>query len=171
MARKLDDGVAAEVPPALAYRDDLAASLVRVMSVWASAPYQRAFARDAGIPDDDNAIPALFSLAMRGPQRPSALAAELHISPPAGSRLFERLAAAGLALRVADERDSRASIVTLTDHGRAVAQQLFDAGDALMRDLLADWSSADRDRLASLMHRFADAVASDASTRTAPHEN
>lgn len=171
MARKLDRGAAAAAPLSLAYRDDLAASLVRVMTVWTSAPYQRAFARGAGIPDDDNAIPALFSLATQGPRRPSVLAAELHISPPAGSRLFDRLAAVGLSVRVADAGDSRASIVTLTDHGRAVAQQLFEAGDALMADLLADWPAADRQRLAHLMHRFADAVASDASTRTAPPDN
>ena len=168
VARKLDSAAAATHPPlSLPYRDDVVSSLVRVMSVWTSSSYQRQLSDHAELPRDDNAIPALYRLAAAGPLRPTALAGELHISAPAASRLLDRLAEAGLARRVADPADSRASIVTLTDAGARVARDLFAAGDDLMTGLLKSWSSTDRDALARLLHRLADAVENDAAERGA----
>ncbi|AYF97426.1 MarR family winged helix-turn-helix transcriptional regulator [Protaetiibacter intestinalis] len=160
MARKLDRDDATQHPQRLdlPYRDDVTASLVRVLAQWSSGDYQREIARGAGIPDDERAIRLIYALAARGPQRPSALAGLLDTSPAATSRLLESLAAAGLAHRTPDPLDARATLVVLTDAGRASARNLFSAGDALMRRLLADWTEADRERFAALLHRFADAV-------------
>ena len=168
MARKLD-GSAAEArgPLSLPYSDDVVSSLVRIISIWTSAGYQRELAHFSGLPRDDNAIPAIYRLAALGPQRTSALAADLHIPAPTASRLLSRLADAGLAQRIADPDDARASIVTLTDAGAELAHTLFGAGDELMGGLLATWTTSDRAALAHLMHRLADAVEDDAAVRGA----
>lgn len=163
MARKLDhDDEVAQHPLALPYRDDVTVSLVRVMSLWTSADYQRAIAADAGLPEDPNAIPALYLIAARGTQRPSALASALGVSPPVASRLAQLLATAGLIQRTPDPGDARATLLALTAGGRATARALFAAGDRLMRELLAGWPEGDREQLAALLHRFADAVEDDA---------
>ncbi len=161
MARKLDLAATA-LPPesdvALSYESDLVASLVRVMAVWTSTAFQRELGAHPDLPDDDNAIPLLYLLAARGPRRPAQIAADLHISSPATSRLLERVAVAGLATRSADPADARASLVSLTPRGGDLVRHLVRAGDRLEAELLADWTPDDRAMLTRLVHRFADAV-------------
>lgn len=161
MARRIDRN---PDEPALnhTYDEDAIASLVRIATIFGSARFQRRFDPASLIPDDANAIPAIYAIAMGGPQRPSALAAVLHVSAPTVSRLLERLAAAGLVDRLPDPGDSRATLAGLTSRGHAVADDLFRAGDRLVTDLLADWAPADRDTLERLLHRLADALAATA---------
>lgn len=160
MPRRIDRDAADRGPTDLdlPYERDTIASLVRIAAVLGSPAFQRGFGAD-GIPDDANAIPALYALATRGPRRPSTLAADLHVSAATVSRLLDKLAAAGLAERLPDPDDARAAQAHLTSSGREVAGALFRAGDQLIDELLAEWSSRDRDALGALLHRFADALA------------
>lgn len=172
MARKLDPptgGEASAAPIAgipslrLPYESDLVSSLVRVISVWTSASFQRSLVPHPAIPDHDDAIPALLSLAAGGPRRPSELAAALRISAPATSRLIERLASAGLVTRAPDARDARSSRVELTPLGSEAVDAIVHVGDQLADALLDAWTDRDRADLTRLMHRFADAVDSHAA--------
>lgn len=169
MARKLDPqttGQASAGIPSLRlpYESDLVSSLVRVISVWTSATFQRSLMPHPAIPEHDDAIPALLSLAAGAPRRPSELAADLRISAPATSRLIERLAIAGLVTRAPDARDARASRVELTSLGNEAVESIVHVGDQLADALLDAWTDRDRADLTRLMHRFADAVDSHAAT-------
>lgn len=164
MARKLDSTEPAnDAPRAPAHRHDVTRSLVRVTQTWMSAAYHARFARSAGIPDEPHAVTAIFQLVWHGPERPSVLAATLGISAAATSRLVETLATAGLVTRTPDPDDARATRIALTDAGVAAATALHEEGDRLSQRLLADWTDDERDTFTRLMHRYADAVADDAS--------
>jgi DNA-binding MarR family transcriptional regulator len=151
-----------------AYEQDAIASLVRIATVFGSERFQRGFDPHRVIPEDANAIPAIYAIATRGPQRPSTLAGDLHVSAPTVSRLLEKLAAAGLVGRLPDPTDSRATLAHLTRSGHAVADGMFTAGDRLIADLLADWSDTDRGALDVLLHRLADALVHFAAPTIAP---
>jgi len=157
VARKLDvDPSIARDPVGLGYDADVIASLVRIVTVWTSDSFQRLLVGRPDLPDQ--ALTAIHLLAARGAHRPAQLAAPLHLSPAGASRLVEALAQAGLVARAADPTDARATLVGLTDAGVAFSRELVRIGDDLAADLLGDWTAADRDALASLVHRFADAV-------------
>lgn len=172
MARRIDRSTGDALPTDpldLPYERDAIASLVRIATVLGSTAFQRGFGAD-GIPDDANAIPALYAIATRGPQRPSALAADLHVSAPTVSRILDRLAASGLIERLPDPHDSRAARAHLTAEGRRVTDHLFRAGDRLIDELLAAWTAEERDTLSDLLHRLADALTDYASPTPHPKE-
>jgi DNA-binding MarR family transcriptional regulator len=71
-----------------------------------------------------------------GPLRISDLAEREAISQPGMTTLVNRLEAAGQAERVADPSDGRATLVRITDPGRAVlARRHADRAGALLRYL------------------------------------
>jgi len=155
MARKIDE-VAGGLPDyVLPYESDALGSLVRISALLASPSFQRAISATTPIPDDPHAVSAIYALASWGSLRPGALAVRLHVSPPTVSRLVEKLCAAGLAKRVADPLDSRASIVALTPEGATASAELFRQGDLMMNSLLAGWTTEDREQLTGLLERLA----------------
>ncbi len=157
MARKIDGPAVDSIT--LPYRSAALADLVRLMTVWTSTGFQASMTGATSLPDDANAIPALYHLAASGPLRPSAIAATHHVSAPTASRLIEKLSAAGLVLRTPDPQDSRATLVALTPEGATVARELFEAGDAMMATLQADWSDAERETFAGLLSKLVAATA------------
>jgi DNA-binding MarR family transcriptional regulator len=157
MARKIDGPAVDSIT--LPYRSAALADLVRLMTVWTSTGFQASMAGAASLPDDANAIPALYHLAASGPLRPSAMAAAHHVSAPTASRLIEKLSAAGLVLRTPDPQDSRATLVALTPEGATVARELFEAGDVMMATLQANWSDAERETFAGLLSKLVAATA------------
>jgi len=163
MARKLDGTApAGDAPSVPHHRHDVTRSLVRVVSTWMSADYHARFARAAGVPEDQHAATVVFLLVWNGPMRPSAVAAELGLSPAGTSRLIESLATAGLVTRTPDPDDARATRIALTEQGVAAAVALHEEGDRLSQRLLADWTEDERATFTRLMHRYADAVEDDA---------
>jgi len=164
MARKLDRNAAGEpsAPSGSGYQQDVTRSLVRITSIWTSRDYQSAFARGAGVPDEPNALRAIFELAWHGPLRPTTLANRLDISAPAVSRLLETLARTGHVIRTPDPHDARATRIELTEHGAQAAATLHQLGDALSRRVLDAWTDAERETFTRLLHRYADAVEHDA---------
>jgi DNA-binding MarR family transcriptional regulator len=68
-------------------------------------------------------LSALSVLAYGGPQKLGALAAAEQVSLPTISRLVTELERRGLAERAGDPADRRASIIRVTDAGRAVLRK------------------------------------------------
>lgn len=89
------------------------------------------------------AVMCLGRLDREGPARLTALAAAEGVSQPAMSQLVQRLERQGLVARVGDPDDGRASLIAVSDTGRAlVADRLRDRHDRLA-DLLATLSPGD----------------------------
>lgn len=81
-------------------------------------------------------ITTLDTLLTDGPLRISDLAEHEALSQPGMTTLVNRLEAAGLAERVADPTDGRATLVRITDGGRAVlATRRADRTAALLAEL------------------------------------
>ena len=154
MARKLDESPDPGRDVTLPYESEALAHLVRISTLLSSPAFQRALAGGVVVPDDPNAIPAIYALASWGSLRPGELGVRLHVSAPTASRLVEKLSCAGLVSRLPDPDDSRASLVTLTSEGAEIAAGLFHKGDLMMDTILADWTPADRVALGELLGRL-----------------
>lgn len=101
----------------------------------------------------------LARIATGGPMRLSALAAEMCVDLSVVSRQVAALEAAGLVARTPDPSDGRASLIGATDKGAAVFARKRDRFVGALRELLADWSPAERREFARLLTRFNDAIA------------
>ncbi|HEV7172407.1 MarR family winged helix-turn-helix transcriptional regulator [Pedococcus sp.] len=82
-----------------------------------------------------------------GPARVSVLAEADHSSQPAMTTALQRLEAQGLAQRRADPDDARASLLALTDHGRATLDRVRAARLAALAPTLDGLEDAEIARL------------------------
>lgn len=143
-----------ERPTPLQYRSELVAILADLQGVWDSPRFQSGMAhsrrRDFGAIE----VRILWTLARRGPLRSSALAALLVTGAPSISKAIVKLTASGLVRRDVDVTDGRAHSVALTAAGVAAAQDLYDAGDDMMAELLADWPADDAADFTRFARRF-----------------
>jgi DNA-binding MarR family transcriptional regulator len=87
----------------------------------------------------------LWELRARGPATQRALASALHVTPRAITALVDGLAATGFVTREPSPADRRAVLVTLTELGRAAAQELADSHRELARRLFAGLPAAEFD--------------------------
>jgi DNA-binding MarR family transcriptional regulator len=87
------------------------------------------------------------------------------------SRSVSAAERAGLVRRVADPSDGRASLLELTDAGRATLAEAVTWYDALLADALHDWTDADRDQFAGHLRRFTHALHANAPHTNALHQN
>lgn len=79
----------------------------------------------------------VIAASRRGP-RVGELAAHLGVSVPSASRLVRRLEARGLVDAVRAEDDRRATMVSLTPHGRALVDDVIAQRRALIEQVLQD---------------------------------
>jgi DNA-binding MarR family transcriptional regulator len=156
--RPSDPSAPADNTLLLPYDSAVLSAMVRIVAAFTATPLLEQFATRAGIPATSKAVTALFALASSGPMRPSALAEKLDTSLAGASRVLDSLAVAKLAVRTADSRDARATIVTLTPAGHAAARELFRQGDLMMHELMGGWSDDDSSQLGLLLTRFASAI-------------
>ncbi|POH63350.1 hypothetical protein C3B59_11025 [Cryobacterium zongtaii] len=150
------------------YRHEQLGALLEVFSVWSSATFIRGLAVEAGVDLDATSIVAVTVLARDGEQRASALASRLRVGASAISKLSNRLTAHGLIEKRQDPDDSRATLVRLTPAGTAATTALTLACDAMMADLMRQWSDDDRDDFDRLLSRFRDDALAYAITVQAP---
>lgn len=94
-----------------------------------------------------SSITALDRLATEGPLRVSELAAREAISQPGVTVLVHRLAEAGYAERVPDPTDRRATLVRITEAGRAVLSERLAVRAKALRARLAELDDADQQLL------------------------
>ena len=118
------------------------------------------------------ALVLLFPLTRLGPLRQGALAEAVHADPSTVSRHVASLVEQGLVQRVADENDGRASLLVVTDAGRAAVERLAEERAAQIGAMLAGWSDADLAILTDLFGRLLDdltaALPSDPRSPSAP---
>jgi DNA-binding MarR family transcriptional regulator len=96
-------------------------------------------------------ITALDRLAIEGPLRVSELAAREAITQPGVTLLVHRLAEAGLAERVPDPSDRRATLVRITASGTAVLAARLDTRAQVLRARLAELSDDDQRLIAAAL--------------------
>jgi DNA-binding MarR family transcriptional regulator len=93
----------------------------------------------------------LLALRHHSGMRVQDLASRMLIEPSSATRAAQALEGRGLVVRRAHPADGRASLLELTDEGRAAAEQI----EALLRevsdDLLSEVGPADRDRLPEIV--------------------
>ncbi|MGY1690272.1 MarR family winged helix-turn-helix transcriptional regulator [Geodermatophilus sp. SYSU D01105] len=99
---------------------------------------------------------ALRAVCTREGTRLSDLAEALHIAPRSATEVADALEARGLVSRSPDPTDRRAVVLTPTDAGRRVQQEVAAARAADTRDLFARLDPADRAALARILRDLAD---------------
>jgi DNA-binding MarR family transcriptional regulator len=101
----------------------------------------------------------LFPLCRVGPLRQSALADLVHADRSTVSRHVTSLVEQGLVRRDADESDGRASVLVITDAGRAQLDRLRAEREAYLREVTADWTDAELRTFTTLFDRLLDGIA------------
>jgi len=121
---------------------------------------------------EDLVEPACFPLAKQlmrpDAMRLSDLAADIGLDASTVSRQIKQLEDKGIVERTPDPADGRASLVRLTDDGRATMQAAFSRRYQRIQGVLAHWSDADRAQLQTLLTRLAADLAS-ANERDTAH--
>jgi DNA-binding MarR family transcriptional regulator len=113
-----------------------------------------------GLDLDRAAYLLLGSIVASGPTRLSTLAEGLRLDLSTVSRQVHTLEAAGLVVRTTESTDRRASRIAASDRGREIYHRNRAVQQAALRDLLSDWTNAERDEFARLLTRFNDTIAS-----------
>lgn len=104
-----------------------------------------------------SASKALMTLRAQGAPHqmtPTAISRALSMTSGATTNLIDRIESAGLARRSPDPTDRRGVLVTLTDQGRALAEDLQRRGEATERELLAPLDLSDREMLTTLLRKL-----------------
>ncbi|WP_432834470.1 MarR family winged helix-turn-helix transcriptional regulator [Dactylosporangium sp. CA-092794] len=101
----------------------------------------------------------LSRVAVEGPIRLSALAAEVSLDLSTVSRQVAALESAGLMHRYPDPSDKRASLVEVTDLGNEVYAENRDRWLSIWEELLADWTPQQRRLFAELFTRLNESIA------------
>ncbi|SPE58162.1 homoprotocatechuate degradation operon regulator, HpaR [Streptomyces netropsis] len=96
----------------------------------------------------------LVRLEDAGTQRATDLAAYFGVGKATMSRQLRALADLGLVTRAPDPADGRASLVQLTEEGRARFTRVRNARRAQYVHKLADWDRAEIAELARLLHQL-----------------
>src|SRR3954463_8769628 len=102
---------------------------------------------------------ALATIDCHGPLTPSELAARERIQRPTATRVLTRLEEAGLVERTADPADRRSSLVSTTQQGHALLEQVRARKDAYLvqrLDRLTPDDLATLERAASILERVLD---------------
>jgi DNA-binding MarR family transcriptional regulator len=103
---------------------------------------------------DRSAFGIMCRLADEGPQRLGSLAQAFGLDPSTITRQVQALESAGLARRATDSADRRASILDLSDEGRAVLLRTRDHRRARFEAALADWSPKEKAEFGRLLEKF-----------------
>ncbi len=96
----------------------------------------------------------MCKLADEGPQRLGALATAFGLDPSTITRQVQALEEIGLAARVTDPSDRRASILDLTPTGREVLDGTRARRRSRLQAALSDWSEDDLSTFGRLLGEF-----------------
>ena len=97
----------------------------------------------------------------KGPARVGDIAERIISDASTVSRQISHLTATGFVIKVPDPDDGRAQLVTLSDEGRAILDDLVARREAWFGELLADWPEEDVQAFTQYVDRFCDTVAAD----------
>lgn len=96
----------------------------------------------------------LGAVAEQGPLRATDLARWQGVDKSTITPQLRRLEDQGLVTRRSDPADRRAVLITISDLGRHVLDQINTAAGAVFTDLLRAWPAPERDALAALLTDF-----------------
>lgn len=125
-----------------------------ILAQWTSPAFTTAVAAREGLMLDSGALTLLSIINNSGALRPSALAERMSTGASNISKIFARLQEAGLAQRLPDPTDSRASLIGLTSAGQQAGAVVRAAGHTLIDEMLKEWDEQDRDTLVRLLSQF-----------------
>lgn len=103
----------------------------------------------------------LSILARRGGTSQAQLARILGVEPPTIAKMVGRLEAGGFAERGAHARDARVRVVTLTERGRAAADEVTRVWAELSARTAAGLTPQEQDELAALLDRVTTSLTGD----------
>ncbi|MEO7070133.1 MAG: MarR family transcriptional regulator [Nostocoides sp.] len=138
------------MPLSLATATQLSTDLVGVFKLFAALK-QHAPRFHEGV--EPAAYPVLFNL-VDGPRRVSALADCIHSDVSTVSRQVTTLAAHGLVDKIPDPADGRAAMVSLSDTGLDLVDQLKAGRGAWIQQILDDWEPAQAEQLIERLGQF-----------------
>ena len=96
----------------------------------------------------------LVRVSDHAPVRLSDLADSVELDLSTVSRQTRDLVAAGLLVKVRDPLDGRASLLSLSDRGRAVLDSVSEARRQVLDEAIAEWTDEERNALASGLLRL-----------------
>jgi DNA-binding MarR family transcriptional regulator len=102
-------------------------------------------------------VAALATIEKRGPLTPSELADIERIQRPTATRVAGHLTGRGLVERAGDPGDGRVSLLSITDEGHALLEEVRSRKNAYLADRMSDLSAADRaalERAADLLEHM-----------------
>ena len=99
---------------------------------------------------------ALRAITAGDPLRLSALAERLRIAPRSATEVVDALAERGLAQRLADPDDRRATLLAVTPKGRALQESIEAARAEQAERLFSRLSALDRTELARILQKLQD---------------
>lgn len=108
---------------------------------------------------DAATLAALQIVAMRGPVRPSDIAAELGVHQSTVTRQVQALAHDGLVHVTIDPGDRRSCTVALSEKGLEEAQRLMDYGLARFAKFVEGWDASEVRTLARLLRKLEESKA------------
>ncbi len=109
-----------------------------------------------GVPDPAS-VPLLFRL-LDGPKRATELAELLHVDLSVVSRQVTSLTGRGLVVKTRESDDKRASLVEITDAGRALTADVERIRTGFILSLVTDWDDADVTQFADYLHRLTETL-------------
>lgn len=92
------------------------------------------------------------------------LADRLSLTPPSVTALTRRLVQTGLVQRQTHAEDSRVVLLSLTDEGRALQQQMYESQLAGMERLLEGLAPEEQEQLLALLERAVQTMLTNADT-------
>lgn len=107
---------------------------------------------DLGLADALEVIDTLDGCRMR------ELADALRVDPSTATRTVDRLVDRHLVERVPTPDDARAVLVTITPAGRTLRDRVRTQAQAALGEILRDFTLAEAEQLAALMHKLVAAV-------------
>jgi DNA-binding MarR family transcriptional regulator len=138
--------------------DALAAALLDLVGLLNSPRQDDILLREAGVSIDRALFPLLVRIGAAGSLSVVELAEQVGRDHSTVSRQTAKLETLGLVTRRQGAHDQRVREAVITADGRRAVQAITKARRRLLGKLLADWNEEDRQALARLNQKLADAM-------------
>ena len=138
--------------------DALATALLDLVGLLNSPRQDDILLNEARVPMDRALFPLLVRIGAAGSLSVAELADQVGRDHSTISRQTAKLENLGLIRRQQGVRDQRVREAVITDEGRRTVRAITAARRRLLGKLLANWSQEDRDALARLNRKLADAM-------------
>jgi DNA-binding MarR family transcriptional regulator len=139
--------------------DALAAALLDLLSLLNSPRQDEILLREAGMSLDRALFPLLVRIGMAGSMSVVELADQVGRDHSTISRQMAKLESLGLVSRRQGLNDQRIREAAITIAGQRAVRAITTARRRLLGKILADWSPEDREAVARLNRKLADAIA------------